>query len=252
MKAFQAMEEHGVYHMRIGMVTPDPQMAQMMQMVGFQPSETTVANGAKQVVMHMTLASSDSPTPDDWEIRAVVKDGRMATLRSSPAVPRILAKADAKFAKEMEELNRMAAKAAAQAAMSGPLGWVSAAVTAGSTAVSDVMAAKLVKSLHEMFEWQCRDAPQTTVDHSAPPPLTDLTPLGDQTVDGQAVTSFQFYVKDKDQFRGPAQIHILKDSGMPMRIELSDPMMRGASIRMDYYGFDKGDIAIPACLAKGQ
>ncbi|HVO98638.1 MAG TPA: hypothetical protein VMT15_11255 [Bryobacteraceae bacterium] len=254
MKAFEALEQHGVYHMRITMVTPDPQMAQMLQMVGFAPTETTVANGAKQVIMRMKLASSDNPgPPDDWEFRSVTKDGKTASLMSSPAVPRLLAEMDAKFAKDMAQLNQMAARAAAQSAMSGPLGWISSGVLAASTALSDTMAVKMLKKAHEMFEWQCRAAPKTEpVDHSVPPPLTDLNMMGDQTVDGAAVTTYEFFIKDKDQFRGPAQIHILKDSGLPMRIELSDPQMRGASIRMDYYDFEKGDIEIPACIAKGQ
>jgi hypothetical protein len=255
MKAFEALEQHGVYHMRMTMITPDPQMAQMLQMVGFAPTETTVANGVKQVIMRMKLASSESQgQPDDWEFRGVTKDGKTASLMTSPAVPRILAETDAKFAKDMVQTNQMAARAAAQSAMSGPLGWISASVMAASTALSDAMAVEMLKKAHDMFEWQCRDAPKmAAVDRNSPPPLTDLQLVGDQTIDGMAATVYEFYVKDKDQFRGPSRLHISKDSGLPVRIEITDPAMRGASIHLDYYDFDKGgDIEIPACMAKGQ
>jgi hypothetical protein len=255
MKAFEALEQHSVYHMRMTMFTPDPQMAQMLQMVGFAPTETTVSNGVKQVIMRMKLASVESGgEPDDWEFRGVTKDGRTASLMTSPAVPRILAKTDARFAKDMVQVNQMAARAAAQSAMAGPLGWIGAIMISASTAASDVMAVNMLKKAHEMFEWQCRDAPKmAAVDRNSPPPLTDLQLVGDQTMEGGAVTVYEFYVKDKDQFRGPSRLHISKDSGLPIRVEITDPAMRGASVRLDYYDFDKGgDIEIPGCMAKGK
>jgi hypothetical protein len=76
MKAFEALEQHSVYHMRMTMITPDPQMAQMLQMVGFAPTETTVSNAVKQVVMRVKLPSSEGP-PEDWEFRGVTKDGEI-------------------------------------------------------------------------------------------------------------------------------------------------------------------------------
>jgi hypothetical protein len=108
---------------------------------------------------------------------------------------------------------------------------------------------------HEFFEWQCvKSKPQAPVDRSAPPPITDLKPAGDNVVEGTPVTSFEFFVHDtqKDEYHGPMRLHVAKDSGLPMRLEMSDPQMRGVTMNMDFYDVDKvAPIEIPACLADG-
>jgi len=253
MKAFLQMEQHSSYRMRFALNLPDPMMAQMLAQMGMGSTETAVSNGVKLVTTHMKMPATDAPGQvDDWEIRAVSKNGRAARMFSSAAVPRLLAKVDAQAARQMEEINRMAARSIAQSLASGPTGWVSAGVTAASTALSEVELVKSVKMAHEFFEWQCvKTRPQPAVDRSVPPPLTDLSAAGDRVVDGTPVTSFQFFVHDqqKDEYHGPMLLHIAKDSGLPFRIEMSDPQMRGVTMNMDYYDVDKvGTIETPPCM----
>lgn len=255
MKAFQLLQAHPVYHMRMAFSAPDPQMAQMLAQMGMAPMETTVSGGAKQVVMHMKMPATDLPGQvDDWEFRSISQDGRLARLITGSAVPRMLARADAHLAQEMEQLDKMAARAIVQSLAEGPVGWARAAMMGAETAAFNAEAAALRKRAHDFFTWQCLTPPaRQPVDRTVPPPLTDLQAAGDQTLDGVAVSTYEFYVREKDQFHGPMRMHVAKDSGLPMRIEMTDPQMRGGSMRMDYYDFDKGgDLEIPACLAKGK
>ena len=74
--------------------------------------------------------------------------------------------------------------------------------------------------------------------------------MGDDTIGGVAVTSYEFYVQEGGQFHGPMQIYVAKDSGLPVRLGMNDPRMQG-SMQMDYFGFnDGGDFEVPACLAQ--
>lgn len=253
MKSFQQLEQHSVYHMRMAMIGLDPQMEQMLAQLGMAPFETTVAGGTKQVVMRMKIPASDLPGQvDDWEFRSVSQNGRAARLISSPAVPRILARGDAHLAQQMAQLDRMAARTIAESLAQGPVGWAHAAMLSAETVAFNAEALALQKKAHDFFTWQCvPGAHQQPVDRSAPPPITDLKLAGDQALDGVAVTTYEFYVRDKDQFRGPMKMHVAKDTGLPMRIEMTDPQMRGGGMQMDYYDFDKGgNIEVPACLAK--
>jgi hypothetical protein len=254
MTAFAQMEQHPVYHMRFTLNTPDPQMAQVMEQMGFAPMETTVSGGTKQVIMRMKWPAMDLPGQiDDWEFRSVSQNGRAARLISTPASPRLLKLQDAKLAQQLAMADMMAARSIAQSLASGPVGWISAGVQAASTVLDNIAAAELRKKAHDFFEWKCVSGlRQEAVDRSAPP-LTDLQVIGDQTLEGVAVTTYEFYVRDKDQFHGPVRMHVAKDTGLPMRLEMTDPQMRGASMKMDYYDFDKGgEIEIPACLANGK
>ena len=245
MKAFQLLEQHNVYHMRMALNAGDPQMAQMMAQMGFAPTETTVSGGAKQVVMRMKMPASDLPGQmDAWEFRSVSKDGRAARLITSSGQERFLARTDAHLDKELVEVEKMAARTVAQSLAQGPVGWARAAMAGAEAAMTTAEMAKMRKTAHDFFKWQCITPPnRQPVDHSAPPPLTDLQLVSD--------TTYEFYVHEKDQFYGPMRMHVAKDTGLPMRIEMSDPQMHGASMQMDYYDFDKGgEIEIPACLAK--
>jgi len=122
------------------------------------------------------------------------------------------------------------------------------------TAAFNAEAVALRKKAHDFFTWQCvSTGNRQPVDRTAPPPLTDLQPAGGETLEGVAVSTYEFYVRDKDQFRGPMRMHVAKDTGLPARIEMTDPQMRGGSVQMDYYDFDKGgEIEVPACLAQGK
>lgn len=254
MKSFLQLEQHSSYRMRMTINAPDPMMAQMMAQVGFGQTETAVSGDTKLVTMHMKLQLSDIPGQvDDWEVRSVARNGRAARMFSSPAIPRWLAKADAEVARQLAELDREAARTTLASLASGPLGWATAGMDAALLAAAHVEAVRMVKKEREFFQWQCLppSKQQETVDRNAPPPLTDLNAVGDQTVDGVSTTAYEFYVHDKqkDEYHGPMRLHVAKDTQLPLRIEMTDPQMRGASMNMDYYDFDKvGEIEIPACL----
>jgi hypothetical protein len=58
-------------------------------------------------------------------------------------------------------------------------------------------------------------------------------------------------VRDGDRFQGPVRLLVAKDSGLPLRIEMTDPQLQG-SMHLDYSFDNIGDIEIPACMASGQ
>lgn len=236
------------------MVTSDPQMAQMMAQMGFAPTETTVAGGTRQVSIHMKMPATDVPGQvDEWEFRAVSRNGRSARLITSPAVPRILKLDDAVLAQQMAQQDRQAAIAITQSLASGPMGAINAGLIGGVTVAANVAAVSMRKKAHDFYSWQCMPASsEGPVNRNAPPPLTDLRIVGDQMLDGVPVTTYEFYVLDKGEFHGPMHMHVAKDTGLPVRIEMSDPQM-GGGMRMDYYDFNKGgDIEVPACLSDGK
>jgi hypothetical protein len=249
--AFKQLEQQPGYRMVMTMEPSDPRMAQMMkQGMGMSPTEHIVKNGAHQVVMHWKMPAMDQPgTIDDWEIRAVVQNGRSARLITSPAVPRILKFSEQMLAMQMEMLNRQAATAIAQAAMSGPMGWISAGVMAASTALSNIEAARLMKKEKEFFTWQCLDqlGGGRKQDQKINL-LTDLRVLGDQPLGAASAIAYEFYVRDGNQLQGPIHMLVSKDTGLPLRIEMSDPGGHG-TMHMDYSFDNIKDIEIPACMA---
>lgn len=255
MKSFQLLEQHPVYHMRMTIVTPDPQMEQMMAQFGIGNSETIVSGGVKQVSMKLKMPMPDIPGQvDDFEFHSISKDGHAASIIISPASERIKKMADAKLTQAEVQMARAASHTIAQSLMQGPIGWARAGMMAAETAVFDAQVESLRKRVHDFFEWKCqKGSNQQQVDKTVLPPLTDLKEIGDQSLEGTPVSAYEFYVKEKDQFHGPMHMYVAKDSGLPMRIEMSDPQMRGASMKMDYFDFDKGEeIEVPACLASGK
>ena len=252
MMAFQKLGQQTAYHTRISMVSSDPQMMQMMAQMSMAPMETIVSGDTKQVIMRMKMPAMDIPGQmDDWEFKAVSRNGRAARLISSPAAPRLLKQSDEKFAAQMAQQNQMAARSIAQSLAQGPFGAISAGVEAASTAASDAMAVSMQKQMHDFFKWKCVDAPKSEqpVNRSAPPPLTDLKLVGDNMLDGVPVTTYEFYVLDKGEFHGPIRMHVTKDTGVPARLEMSDPRMHGG-MQMDYYDMNKSaDIEVPPCLS---
>ena len=69
-------------------------------------------------------------------------------------------------------------------------------------------------------------------------------------LDGVAVTSYEFFVHQDGRFQGPVQMYVAKDTGLPVRIGMSDARA-GGGMQMDYYGFNQGgDFEVPACLSE--
>ncbi len=85
--SFTRLKTQPGYHMVMTMQTSDPQMAAMAQSI-FSPQEMLVVGNTRQYTMHYKMPATDVPgTVDDWEIRAVVQNGRAARLITSAAVP---------------------------------------------------------------------------------------------------------------------------------------------------------------------
>jgi hypothetical protein len=193
--AFKQLEKQPAYRMTMTAVSNDPRMAQMAAMgMGFSPAETVVKGGARQVTMHMKMPAMDQPgTIDDWEIRAVVQNGRGARLITSPAVPRLMRLSEQAAAMQMAMLDRQAGTAIAQAAAQGPLGAIQAGMIAGVTAMAHVGVPRMLKKEKEFFAWQCM--PQLgggQNEGQRTNQLTDLRPLGDQAVGGITATAYEF------------------------------------------------------------
>lgn len=251
--AFRKLEQQSVYHQRITMTANDPQMQQMMAQMGFMPTETTVAGDTKQVSMHFKLPVEGQQ--EDFELRAVSRNGVLAKKWLSPAKDRILAKQDASIASQLAQSEAQSSSSIARSlATGGPLGAISAGVQGAAAAANVAEAASLKKQAHDFWEWSCMDgekqAQAAAQARREPPPLTDLRVVGDDSINGTAVTTYEFYVKDGGKFHGPMQMHIAKDSGLPLRMGMNDPTA-GGSMQMDYFGFNQGgDFEVPSCVSK--
>ncbi len=247
--AFRKLGEQQVYHQRMTITANDPRMAEMMAQMGFGPAETVTTSDAKQVSMHLMMPIGGKT--EDMELRSVLRNGRMAKKWISPGSGRYLKEVDASIAKQLADAEAQYASSIARNLASGPMGWAAAGMDTGLTAATAAMAMKARKTAHDFFEWTCMDsdASPTQTRQRTPPPLTDLKMLGEQTLNGVAVTSYEFYVQDNGKAQGPMQMHIAKDSGLPMRIGMSDARM-GGGMQMDYFGFNQGgDFELPACLS---
>ncbi len=248
--SFARLETQPGYRMVMSIETSDPQMAQMAQNI-FSPAELLVVGHTRQYVMHYKMPATDMPgTVDDWEIRAVVQNGRAARLITSPAVPRLLKLAEERAAEQLAELDRMAASAIAHAAAEGPMGAIGAGMTAAQLAITHVEVPKMLKKGREMFSWQCRDVPQSGGPGGrSTTQLTDFHPIGDQNVNGAMADEYEFYSYDNPKTQGTVHLCVAKDSGLPMRIEMVDSGGAGG-IQMNYSQLTvPANIEVPACMS---
>ena len=167
-------------------------------------------------------------------------------------MPRLLRLNEQRVAMQLAMLDQQAATAMARAAISGPLGWISAPTTAAATALGNVMAARALKQQKEFFSWKCMDKVGGGQEGAERKNLlTDMRLLDDQTVEGKPATAYEFFVRDGDKLQGPVRLLVTKDSGLPLRMEMTDPQGRG-SMHMDYSYDNIADIEMPACMACGQ
>ncbi len=247
--SFMRLKTQPGYHMVMTMQTSDPRMAQMAQSI-FSPGELVVEGNTRQYTMHYKMQATDVPgTVDDWEIRAVVQNGRAARLITSAAVPRLLKESEEKAAHDLAELDRMAATSIARAAAEGPMGAIGAGMTAAGVAMAHAEAPKMLKKERDMFSWQCRDVPQSDTSGSkANPNLTDLHSIGDQNVNGAMADGYEFYDHENEKTQGTVHLFVAKDTGLPLRIEMVDPSGAGG-IQMNYGPLTgPANIEVPACM----
>jgi hypothetical protein len=246
--SFMRLKTQPGYHMVMTMQTSDPQMAAMAQSI-FSPQEMLVVGDTRQYTMHYKMPATDVPgTVDDWEIRAVVQNGRAARLITSAAVPRLLKESEEKAAHDLAELDRMAATTIARAAAEGPMGAIGAGMTAAGVAMTHLEVPKMLKKERDMFSWQCRDVPQGGPGAQSTTQLTDFHPIGDQNVNGAMADGYEFYSYDNQKTQGTVHLFVAKDTGLPLRIELADPGGAGG-IQMNYGPLTgPANIEVPACM----
>jgi hypothetical protein len=246
--SFMRLKTQPGYHMVMTMQTNDPQMAAMAQSI-FSPQEMLVVGDTRQYTMHYKMRATDVPgTVDDWEIRAVVQNGRAARLITSAAVPRLLKESEEKAAHDLAEIDRMAATVVARAAAEGPMGAIGAGMTAAGVAMAHAEVPKMLKMQRDMFSWQCRDVPQSAPGAQSTTQLTDFHPIGDQNVNGAMADGYEFYSYDNQKTQGTVHLFVAKDSGLPLRIELVDPNGAGG-VQMNYGPLTgPANIEIPPCM----
>jgi hypothetical protein len=248
--AFRLLEKQSGYRMRMNMEISDPQMARIAQSMGMSALEKIVKGDTQQASMHWKMPAMDARgAVDDWEIKAVFRNGHGARLISTPAEARILKSQDQMIAMQMMMAERQSAMVIAEAAAMGPMGAVTAALAAASMAQAAIAGSMASKQAHDFFKWKCLDQPADSGEKKNVNLLTDLKSLGEKSMNGAAANAYEFYTRDKDQLRGPVRLYVAKDSGLPQRIEMNDPQGHGA-MHMDYDYSAVGEIEIPDCLAK--
>ncbi len=251
-KSFMLLKSQASYHTVMNMQSNDPQMARAAAMgMGFSPPERIQQGDTSQVIMHMKLPAMDVPgTIDDWEIRAVARNGHAARMFSSPAIPRLKKLQAQQYAMQMAMLEKQATSAIAQALAQGPIGAIRAGMLAGETVAFAATMTHEYKAAQEFWNWKCMDQPASGGDSSqSKAQLTDAKLVGDDTVNGTAVTAYDFYANDSSGSHGPMRLFIAKDTGLPLRIHMDDPGGHG-SMDMDYTYDTKAQIEVPGCLAK--
>ncbi len=247
--SFMRLKTQPGYRMVMAMHSTDPRMEQAAQSI-FTPGELLVVGDTRQYTMHYKMQATDIPgRVDDWEIRAVVQNGRAARLITSAAVPRLLKESEEKAAHDLAELDRMAATSIARAAAEGPMGAIGAGMTAAGVAMAHAEVPKMLKKERDMFSWQCRDVAPSGPGAQSTTQLTDLHPIGDQNADGTMADGYEFHSYDNEKTQGTVHLLVAKDTGLPLRLELLDP--RGAGgIQMNYILLaTPPTIETPPCLA---
>ncbi len=250
--SFTLLKAQPAYRMVMTMESTDPKFAQVTaQGLGMSPGELTVQGNTRQFVMHMRMPATDvKGTIDDWEIRSVVREGRAARLITSPAVPRYLKLAEDRLAMQLAMLDREAAMSIAHAAADGPMGAIGAGIEAAQLAVAHVEAPRLMKKARDMFSWQCQAAPKSSGENSSQPrtQLTDLHPIDDQVVNGQAAAAYEFYAYDNEKTQGTIHLLVAKNTGLPLRLKMGNPQA-GQTMKMDYSELRQPvSIEIPPCM----
>ncbi len=67
-------------------------------------------------------------------------------------------------------------------------------------------------------------------------------------MNGTMADGYEFYSYDNEKTQGTVHLFVAKDTGMPLRIEMSDPRSVGA-IQMNYSELTSpANIEIPACM----
>jgi len=251
-KSFELVKSQPAYRMTINMHSSDPRMAQAAATgFGFSAPERIQQGGTSQVITHMKIPAMDMRgAVDDWEIRAVARNGHAARMFSSPAIARLNARNEQLMAMQLAMMDRAASVAVAQALAQGPADMITAGLVTGETAFVNVEAPRKLHEAEHFWDWKCVDQPgASATDSQSKAQLTDAKLIGDDTVNGAHVTAYDFYTNDSKGSHGPVRLYVAKDTGLPLRIHMDDPQGRG-SVDMDYSYGQTANIEVPDCLAK--
>jgi len=188
---------------------------------------------------------------DDWEASGVVQGGMGAHIMYSPtATPRINAENEASTAQQLAMMDAMFAQSSLKSAAGGPISWAVSGMDMGIDAMQHVAAAKMLKKAKDTMSWQCQPLdPAVVANARTTPDLTDLKPLGDDTINGVAVTKYEFYAHSNGKTNGPIHLSIAKGTGLPARLEMSDPGTQNG-MTMDYDTTTPVNIEMPDCMTK--
>jgi hypothetical protein len=255
-QSFSLLKNLQAYRMNINMQSHDPRRAKDAATgAGFGTIEKLVEGDTTQVIMHMKMPAMDAPgTMDDWEIRAVAQDGRVARMFSSPAVARINKLNEQMRATQMTMLDKQAGTAVTHALTQGPLGAISAGMAAGQTALMHAEAPRKLHETESSYSWKCLETSTGSASKKAPAQLTDLKTVGNEAVGATAATIYEFYANDGNGPRGPVRLYVAtdgKDIGLPLRIHMDDPQGYG-SMDIDYSYGPFRDFEVPECLTQAQ
>lgn len=251
-QSFALLKTVQAYRMNINRQPNDPRGTKGDAMgMDFGAIEKSVENDTTQVVIRMKMPAMDLPgTMDEWEIRAVAVNGRVARMFSSPAIARLNKLNQQKMAMQMAMLDKQASIAIAHALTQGPLGAISAGMAAGQNAL---MQAEAPRKLHEektFYSWKCLETPADSASKKTPIQLTDFKAMGDESVGATLTAVYEFYANDGSGPHGPVKLYVAKDGkdvGFPVRIHLDDRQGHG-SMDMDYSYGPFHEIEVPECL----
>ena len=255
MASYMLLQQQGSYHTVLNLASNNPQFAKMQSSgMGITSMEMWVKGDVHKNTIRMKIAATDplgKGMVDDWEATGVVQGGQGAHIMYSPtATPRINAENDASTAQQLAMMDAMFAQSTLKRAASGPIGWATAGMDMGVDAMEHAAAAKMLKKAKDTMSWQCQSLdPAVVANARATPDLTDLKPLGDDSINGVAVTKYEFYAHSNGKTNGPVRLSVAKDTGLPARLEMSDPGTQN-SMTMDYDTTTPVNIEIPDCMTK--
>jgi hypothetical protein len=254
MAAYTLLQQNGSYHSVMTLSSSSPQFGQMQASgMGITSMEMWSKGDVRKNTMRMKIPATDplgKGMVDDWEASGLVQGGRGAHLMYSPtATPRINKENEASAAQQLAMMDSMFAQSAMKNAMGGPISWAVSGLDAGIDAFTHIETAKMLKKARDMMSWQCQALdPAAVASAKAAPDMTDLKPLGDDTLNGVPVTKYEFYVHTNGKTNGPIRLSVAKATGLPARLEMSDPT--GQSMTLDYDTTPPVNIEMPDCMTK--
>jgi outer membrane lipoprotein-sorting protein len=98
-------------------------------------------------------------------------------------------------------------------------------------------------------QWTCRNVKVEKADKTSPPNLMNAKATGNATIDGEKAKTYIFSVVDEQSKKEmPMTLYVSASSGLPLKIEMSQPQ---GSMSMEYYDINAPiKIDVPECMKK--